>query len=163
MKIRWEYEKEGYSLGEVKYLPDFWLPDQQLWIEIKGEKISRTGKEFQKAERLAQGTMRSVFIFEGSDFAPISMYNRNEGTGIQPDTFFKGMVVYALIPNKSGGWKEHDNMYAWFQCPECRSTGINWWLADECPECMHDGDIHKTPRLIEAYRSARQARFERNR
>ena len=34
--IAWEYEKEGYDLGELGwYLPDFWLPESQMWVEIK--------------------------------------------------------------------------------------------------------------------------------
>lgn len=46
--VRWEYEKEGYDLsasarenlnceGIGWYLPDFWLPDYNAWIEIKAE------------------------------------------------------------------------------------------------------------------------------
>ena len=36
--IHYEYEKEGYNLGKAGwYLPDFWLPDQKCWIEIKSE------------------------------------------------------------------------------------------------------------------------------
>lgn len=35
--VRWEYEKEGFDLGESgAYLPDFWLPDLGIWYEIKG-------------------------------------------------------------------------------------------------------------------------------
>lgn len=34
--IAWEYEKEGYDLGEAGwYLPDFWLPKSNAWLEIK--------------------------------------------------------------------------------------------------------------------------------
>ena len=34
--IRWEYEKEGFDLGEAGwYLPDFWLPDINTWVEVK--------------------------------------------------------------------------------------------------------------------------------
>lgn len=34
--IAYEYEKEGYDLGEAGwYLPDFWLPKLKWWIEIK--------------------------------------------------------------------------------------------------------------------------------
>jgi len=39
--IKWEYEKEGYDLGDAgRYLPDFWLPgfhfkETGLWVEIK--------------------------------------------------------------------------------------------------------------------------------
>ena len=33
--LRWEYEPEGFDLGKAGwYLPDFWLPDFELWIEI---------------------------------------------------------------------------------------------------------------------------------
>jgi len=33
----WRYEVEGFDLGEVRYLPDFWLTEHQAWVEIKGE------------------------------------------------------------------------------------------------------------------------------
>jgi len=34
--IKWEYEKEGYDLGEHGYyLPDFFLPDYNRYVEIK--------------------------------------------------------------------------------------------------------------------------------
>ena len=34
--IKYEYEKEGYDLGELGwYLPDFWLPEFRMWVEIK--------------------------------------------------------------------------------------------------------------------------------
>lgn len=36
--IQWEYEKEGYDLGEAGwYLPDFWLPEVNMYVEIKPE------------------------------------------------------------------------------------------------------------------------------
>lgn len=40
--FRWEYEPEGYDLGEHgNYLPDFYLPDFNCWIEIKGTHPSK--------------------------------------------------------------------------------------------------------------------------
>lgn len=35
LKIPWEYEREGFSLPSGPYLPDFWLPVQKVWLEIK--------------------------------------------------------------------------------------------------------------------------------
>lgn len=37
--IRWEYEPQGYRLGADNraYLPDFWLPDQHILVEVKGD------------------------------------------------------------------------------------------------------------------------------
>jgi hypothetical protein len=37
LSIKWLYEPQGYILGNGDaYLPDFWLPDLQLWVEVKG-------------------------------------------------------------------------------------------------------------------------------
>jgi len=34
--IKYEYEPEGFDLGEHGwYLPDFWLPENNIWVEIK--------------------------------------------------------------------------------------------------------------------------------
>lgn len=44
--IAWEYEKEGYDLGEAGwYLPDFWLPDAFQWVEIKAQEPSDIERE----------------------------------------------------------------------------------------------------------------------
>lgn len=48
--IEWEYEKEGYDLGEAGwYLPDFWLPRYHIHCEIKPVESTK-----QDDERLAQ-------------------------------------------------------------------------------------------------------------
>lgn len=33
--IKWQYEKEGYQLDSGWYVPDFWLPDLEIWAEVK--------------------------------------------------------------------------------------------------------------------------------
>lgn len=36
LDVKWEYEPKCFDLGHgILYLPDFWLPDLKLWIEIK--------------------------------------------------------------------------------------------------------------------------------
>jgi len=36
--VEWEYEKEGYDLGEAgMYLPSFWLPEKEVFFEVKGD------------------------------------------------------------------------------------------------------------------------------
>jgi len=41
--IRWQYETEGFDLvgrlsfTSYRYLPDFWLPDHEIWVEVKGK------------------------------------------------------------------------------------------------------------------------------
>jgi hypothetical protein len=34
--LRYEYEKEGFDLDGVWYLPDFFLPEIGYWLEVKG-------------------------------------------------------------------------------------------------------------------------------
>lgn len=36
--IGWEYEPQGYLVGRKRrpYLPDFWLPSERIWVEVKG-------------------------------------------------------------------------------------------------------------------------------
>lgn len=38
--IKWEYEPQGYRVGEERrpYLPDFYLTDLGWWIEVKGDR-----------------------------------------------------------------------------------------------------------------------------
>ncbi|MEU1710101.1 hypothetical protein ABZ478_32835 [Streptomyces sp. NPDC005706] len=40
LDIVWEYEPQGYAVGpegdRQPYLPDFWLPKEKLWVEVKG-------------------------------------------------------------------------------------------------------------------------------
>lgn len=36
MGIRWEYEPDCYRIAGKGYLPDFWLPDLAVWVEVKG-------------------------------------------------------------------------------------------------------------------------------
>lgn len=40
IKIKWEYENEGYELPSGRYLPDFWLPEVRLWAEVKTDNES---------------------------------------------------------------------------------------------------------------------------
>lgn len=35
----WQYEVEGFDLDGTWYLPDFWLPEQKCWVEIKPKGI----------------------------------------------------------------------------------------------------------------------------
>jgi len=39
LSIKYQYEPEGYNIGidaRTRYLPDFFLPKTQTWVEVKG-------------------------------------------------------------------------------------------------------------------------------
>lgn len=63
MGIDWEYEKEGYELPSGRYLPDFWLPEQQIWLEIKGSQP--TASEVGLARELVMATGSQCVIQSG--------------------------------------------------------------------------------------------------
>lgn len=75
--IRWDYEPEGFDLGECGYyLPDFFLhlpPDDRIalkypgagyWVEIKGGEPTR--EEALKCEALTEATKHYSWIFQGN-------------------------------------------------------------------------------------------------
>lgn len=72
LDIKWEYEKEGFEFEDgTKYLPDFWLPELNCWIEIKGEEppLNQQGKY----EKLCEATKKNVHVIFGSiDISPFN-------------------------------------------------------------------------------------------
>lgn len=59
--IEYEYEKEGYDLGELGwYLPDFWLPEYQTFAEVKGAKF--TDDEINKCICVCNNIKDSCFL-----------------------------------------------------------------------------------------------------
>lgn len=64
LDIEWEYEKEGYDLGEAGwYLPDFWLPKMKAWVEVKPTDFD--SDELLKCYALAYGTGWDVVLAIG--------------------------------------------------------------------------------------------------
>lgn len=62
--IRWEYEPRGFQFDDGSgYLPDFWLPNLRLWVEVKPD--APTPHERLKAIALIGRTGRPVFITSG--------------------------------------------------------------------------------------------------
>lgn len=86
--IRWDYEPEGYELGNgLRYLPDFWLPDLKLWVEIKPDAPDEVTKE--KAFRLLQHGGHPVYITCG-------MPDRN-GVLVYHDTDYEVKILPAFV------------------------------------------------------------------
>lgn len=67
LPMQWQYEKEGYRLHDGSlYLPDFWLAELGIWLEIKGD--APTPEEIRKCEQLRDETGRAVLLFSGLPF-----------------------------------------------------------------------------------------------
>lgn len=64
LDIKWEYEKEGYELPSGNYLPDFWLPDVNMWAEVKGGVFTK--QERQLLRELARQSGYPAFELVGA-------------------------------------------------------------------------------------------------
>lgn len=64
LTLPYEYEREGFDLDGLWYLPDFRLPAQDCWVEIEGQLLP--AHEHEKALRLTQFTQNTVCLYEGS-------------------------------------------------------------------------------------------------
>ena len=50
--LKYEYEIEGFQMGELRYLPDFYIPSLDRWFEIKGKPLSEA--EIKKCEEFCR-------------------------------------------------------------------------------------------------------------
>lgn len=81
--IRWEYEPEGFELGNgLRYLPDFWLPDWGIWVEVKPGKPDDPSRE--KALRLVAQHGAPLLIVSGLPGTSCTLYYRLDAT---PDEY----------------------------------------------------------------------------
>jgi len=89
LSIKYEYEKEGYDLGELGYyLPDFWLPyplemnfsgyeNAGHWIEVKG--ITPTDNELLKLQVLTKFTKHTTWCVVGAPGKHTRYYAHHSG------------------------------------------------------------------------------------
>jgi hypothetical protein len=71
-EIPFRYEVEGFQMGDLRYLPDFWLPEGKCWFEVKP--FDPTALEIEKATRLARGTGKMVFVAPGNPVRDIGLH-----------------------------------------------------------------------------------------
>lgn len=59
-----EYEPQHFNLDGDNYLPDFWIPEWRIWMEVKGGEPS----EFERVlcDRLAAKTNNTVLLTHGA-------------------------------------------------------------------------------------------------
>lgn len=63
LNIQWEYEKEGFDLAGVRYLPDFWLSTVKMWAEVKPTAFDKAARIL--CTQLAHETGFDVLMLAG--------------------------------------------------------------------------------------------------
>ena len=102
--VRWMYETEGFELPSGRYLPDFFMPDMNSWIEIKP--IAPTRQERTRCAELANDTGKRVLLFYG----PVEAQDPSDTESAE--CYFPG-----------GGMDYH---YMWCSCPCCGRFGVEF-------------------------------------
>jgi len=102
--VEWRYETEGFDLGDgLWYLPDFLLPEQQCWIEIKGK--PPTDRELLMAKKFCLGSEEGeVHVFVGDPYSCFVEYDPYEGSYISFTTAAheSALQLYREVLEKHG-------------------------------------------------------------
>jgi hypothetical protein len=171
LSIEWRYEPEGFQMSTgVKYLPDFYLPVQDLWVEVKAVmshsdlvKILRAARELPIREPASLGP-RLVIL------AGIPGPDEYERAGLRSGvamhstlSVLDDYIVWGRSFFSPSKWLvPFDRPIHWF--PNWSESGLN-----EATSEKYRGEMTRqaSTRLIEAdaatleaYEAARHARFE---
>ena len=148
--IEWVYEPEGFNLGnDTFYLPDFWLPEQKCFVEIKPVRQSEASKG--KYYRLSEGTGYDVYLFVGSIKNP----------AVSPDWWWDGFNSADKFFARGEGW---DTSHYWCRCDRCGQYGIEFegrWgrIRCGCPKEDDRASSFDLPLFVEAQARAATHRF----
>lgn len=147
MGIIWEYEPEGFKMDNgICYLPDFYLPELDIWVEVKGvlnsideEKIYN----FEEVDKIGQIIMVGEIPPECDDVVEW-VYDHYK----KWDAYRNGFLDFPYLP---------------CTCPTCGKFGFEF-DGRGSRICRHDDDDKgysaNDPKILAAYRVARLARFE---
>lgn len=121
-----EYEPEAYQTPEGVYSPDFWIPAQKVWLEVKGPH----GERVDKAEAFANLLAVAHEQYGWTDYGGVTFFREVPG---QP------ILVFGL-PSQAGKAVIRPascfGSYARFnECGRCRRVVIMLGLVGTCPLC----------------------------
>ena len=125
--VKWEYEPLTFKFSDGKqYIPDFWIVDLALWVEIKpNAKIAHEEKAELKCFQLAGETRDLVYLDQGGFAWPISeAWQYSKSLVPQEAAEIYSVLFFYITDPVQGDWIYlSDNNY-WAACPECGKIGI---------------------------------------
>lgn len=159
--IRWVYEPDAYDLGNgTCYLPDFYLPQQDAFLEVKNPTAPK--EEFEKVGKMAVAAKKLAYVFT----SPPKLPDWEDYDGEGAIAYFYEQASGEPFPEEEGGYGS-DSHYLWCQCPECGRMDLQFdgradRIACNCTKSAHGdkGYNYDSPRLKGAYKTAAMHRFE---
>lgn len=187
--LRWQFEPEGFDLsahGLGYYLPDFFLPDLNYWIEVKPESFSsRDTAAYRKLAYVGAATKAGGLLVAGEPYHNVVMggFNSYMAPGSACDQWWV-VDTYPHEEDEEQRAGAMDGPYLFCLCPLCDKIGIEFdgrgerICSDEsCGKkrtreeaaalgfwgSLHHGDKAYSgdhPKIVAAAEAARSARFE---
>lgn len=75
LNIEFEYEKHRFDLGRHTYMPDFYLPEHELFIEVKGRQIfTNTDKFYEFVEKYPD---KNTFLIDNDVYRKLNEKYKN--------------------------------------------------------------------------------------
>ena len=141
--LDYEYEMEGFEMDDVRYLPDFYIPSLDRWFEIKGQPMSIA--EIKKCEQFCFRKDNENIKFSVLIGAPTPAMYKDD--------------VVQIMGISEFTWEWPSKLY-----PADTRILAQGLVKDEYDSRFVPG-IWKVPnltdeQLIQAIKSAREARFE---
>ena len=150
---QWEYENEGYDLGGAGwYLPDFWLPSLNIYLEIKPNYEALKGGVAKAAALCEKASVVILFDLpsEPGDTPQGIVWERSQVGAPYNYGFWWAYTDHALgLLNDNSGyylWRGHDALFS------VGGRNATTYRAFK-PLCQH-------PRVLKAFSEATSARFE---
>lgn len=151
--VRWEYEHEGFELPDGgRYLPDFWLPGQEAYLEVKPEKGVLNGPEGAKVQSFSAAQPLPIYVVCGTPGESSQMLAPN----LIAHEYETGDAEHPMDVSQWWTWLSGDVV----SCPTCHAIGLST-LRLPCSCMGANGRLLPFQwRVHEAIRVARRARFE---
>lgn len=146
LRVPYQYEPRNFKLGNLWYLPDFYLPRLCVWVEIKGQ--TPTELELRKAGMLTVATAENVLLFAGKCWFGTPGYVFTTDNQASPSA-----VAYRAVPDVH-----------WCRCPQCGNLaiylrGYGRGVCEQCDDGFLDANdtLFDDPVLRKAFETAYHA------
>ncbi|MBI4739893.1 hypothetical protein HY772_10275 [Candidatus Woesearchaeota archaeon] len=151
--VRYFYEYEGFELPSGRYVPDFWLPHLEIWVEIKPNEPTDNARS--KARDLLSATDKPVLLYWDEVIDPLEL-----GRSPRSTMFW---YVKGLSEEEPEALCLYDeDWWAWQECVNCGQIGVGYSYNDgnKIRSCHCNCVLSEySDRLKAAYRQAQNYSF----
>ncbi len=154
LKVQWQYEAQGYVLDNGDgYLPDFWLPEMEIHVEVKGVMTMRDAEKIVGISKdQPPGSYPTLVVSDIPKEGALGPHFITVGTSFKPDSleFYHASLLRSTdgrVLTAPFGWPRRvpSNPYVY--------DPLDW-------ETANAGFVVDQYEIREAYAAARMARFE---